>query len=68
MFTKVAFTSLNGDFSHMCFGNSHCNKLFIHLINILCSNWHEKCTRVVSSTNGNGKYVLTLHGLLDHES
>ena len=26
MFTKVAFTSLNGEFSHKCFGNSYSNK------------------------------------------
>jgi hypothetical protein len=54
MFTKAASASLNGDFSHKCFGNSHSNKLFIHLI-ILCSNWHEKCTYVVSARNGIGK-------------
>jgi hypothetical protein len=32
MFTKVAFTSLNGEFSHNCFGNSHSNK-FINPFN-----------------------------------
>jgi len=58
MFMKVAFTSLYGDFSHKCFGNSHSNKLFIHLIIILCSNWHEKCTCVVSARNGIGKRKL----------
>lgn len=55
MFTKVAFTLLNGDFSHRCFGNAHSNKLFIHLIIILCSNWHEKCACGVSARNGIGK-------------
>lgn len=54
MFTRVAFTLLNGDFIQKCFGNAHSNKFFIHLITILCSNWHGKCT-CVSARNGIGK-------------
>jgi len=55
MFTKVSFTSLNGGFGHKCFGNSQSDKLFIHLIIMLCFIWREKFTYVVSARNGIGK-------------